>query len=73
MQKERQVKKMAHKTDTNTPGLQHGMRDGRTLAFLAAASALTWLGVRRLGVRGPTDWLEVVDLGVEGVGGRGWG
>ena len=36
-----------------------------TLAFLAAASALTWLGVRLLGVRlGPTDWLDAVDLGM---------
>ena len=34
-----------------------------TLAFLAAASAFTWLGVRLLGVRlGPTDWLDAVDL-----------
>ena len=31
--------------------------------FLAAASALTWLGVRLFGVRlGPTDWLDAVDL-----------
>ena len=36
-----------------------------TFAFLAAASALTWLGVRLLGVRlGPTDWLDAVDLGM---------
>ena len=50
--------------------------DGPTLAFLAALSALTWLGVRRPGVReeGPTDWLEVVDLGREGQeAGRWWG
>ena len=33
--------------------------------FLAAASALTWLGVRLFGVRlGPTDWLDAVDLRV---------
>ena len=39
------------------------MRPWFTLAFLAAASALTWLGVRLLGVRlGPTDWLDAVDL-----------
>ena len=34
-----------------------------TFAFLAAASAFTWLGVRLFGVRlGPTDWLDAVDL-----------
>ena len=39
------------------------MRSWFTLAFLAAASALTWLGVRLLGVLlGPTDWLDAVDL-----------
>ena len=37
-----------------------------TFAFLAAASALTWLGVRLLGVRlGPTDWLDAVDLKIK--------